>query len=353
MSLKKEKNIPPKKNNYLLGHKEAEDIFLSAWKNSNLHNSWLICGEKGIGKTTFAYKIIKFLLTADENKKEDYDFIKFDVNSPTVRQIEEDACYNLKLIERDFVEEDKRKIIKAIRDGNPLDEETLESFRKSSVIRIDDVRTINEFMAKTSYDNNWRIVLIDSIDDMNINSANALLKVLEEPPAKSMLILISHNPDKLLPTIKSRCNRLNLRPLEENDIAVLLRRYRPNLSEIEVKKIAAISDGSVGKALIYADNNFIKYYDDLSKIIYSGADFKINDLLEFADYAASDEGCYALAEDVILRFLSENIKGGEKVEALLEIWQDSIKMFEETSRINMDKRQQIIAIVYRICNIMR
>jgi len=353
MSEKKEKNIPPKWNNYLLGHKEAEDVFLNAWKNSGLHNSWLICGEKGIGKATFAYKIIKFLLSADENNKETYDTIKFDINNPIVKQIEEDACYNLKLIERDFVDEDKRKIIKAIKEGNPLNEDELTNLRKSAVIKIDEVRTINEFMAKTSYDNNWRIVLIDSIDDMNVNSANALLKVLEEPPAKSLLILISHRPDRLLPTIRSRCNKLNLKPLEASDIAVLLRRYRPELSEAEVKKIAAMSDGSVGKALVYADNNFLKYYDDLSRIIFSGLNFKINEMLEFADFAAAEDENYMLAKDVILRFLSENIKGGEKVDALLEIWQDAIKMFEETSKINMDKKQTIIAIVYRICNIMR
>ena len=353
MSIKKEKNISPKMNNFLLGHQEAENVFLNAWKNSSLHNSWLICGEKGIGKTTFAYNIIKFLLTADERKKDEYDSIKFEVNNPIVRQIEEDACYNLKLIERDFIEEDKRKIIKAIKEGNPLSEDELANLRKSAVIKIDEVRTINEFMAKTSYDNSWRIVLIDSVDDMNINSANALLKILEEPPAKSMLILISHNPDKLLPTIKSRCGRLNLKPLAKTDIEILLRRYRPNLSEPEVKKIAVMSDGSIGKALVYADNNFLKYYDDLSRIAFSGSNFKITDLLEFAEFASEDEDNFSLAKDVILRFLAENAKGGENVEALLEIWQDSIKMFEEASGINMDKKQTIITVVYKICNVMR
>lgn len=353
MNTTKEEYITPKTNTFLLGHKEAENVFLSAWKNSSLHNSLLICGEKGIGKATLAYKIIKFLLTADEKNKEKYQNIDTDFNSVIVRQIEEGACYNLKVIERDYVEDDKKKIIKAIKDGNPLAEDDLAKLRKSAVIKIDEVRTINEFMSKTSYDNNWRIVLIDSIDDMNINSANALLKILEEPPAKSMLILISHNPDKLLPTIKSRCSRLNLKPLAENDVATLLRRYNTKLSEVEVKKIAAMSDGSIGKALVYADNNFLQCYDNLSRIAFSGTNFKIADVLDFADFAAAEEENYELAKDVVLRFLVENAKGGEKVEALLEIWQDSIKMFEEIARINMDKKQAFITIIYRICNVMK
>ena len=81
--------------------------------------------------------------------------------------------------------------------------------------------------------------------------------------------------------------------------------------------------------------------------------FKIANALDFADFAAETEENYALAKDVILRFLTENTKGGEKVEALLEIWQDAIKMFEETARINMDKKQTVLAIVYRICSVMR
>ena len=347
----KTSNIPPKRNNFLLGHKEAEAVFLNSWKNGSLHNSWLLCGEKGIGKATFAYKIIKFLLSVDEEKKEKYISVDIDTSNPVIFQIEEGSCYNLKVIECDYVDEDKRKIIKAIRDGNPLGDDDLENLRKSSVIKVDEVRTINEFMAKKTYDNNWKIVLIDSVDDMNLNSANALLKILEEPPAKSIFILISHNPNKLLPTIKSRCNRLNLSPLQENEIASLLRRYRPDLGESEIKKIASVCDGSIGKALVYVDADILKYYDMLNRIIYSGKNFKISDMLEFVDMAVQDDQSWELSQDVIIKLLSENIKSGENVEELIEIWQDSVRMFEDTQRINMDRKNTLITIIYRICNV--
>lgn len=115
------------------------------------------------------------------------------------------------------------------------------------------VRTINEFLAKKSSNDGWRVVIVDSIDDLNNAGANAILKILEEPPAKTVIMLISHNPNRLLPTIRSRCAKMNLKPLAENEVASLLRRYRPELSEKAVKGLAELSSGSIGKAIRYAD----------------------------------------------------------------------------------------------------
>ena len=343
----------PRANAYLIGHKEAEDAFLNAWKSNKLHNSWLLCGEKGIGKATLAYKMARFLLSADEMKKETYQNIDVSDKSQVFQQIADCACYNLKSIERDYTEEDKKKIIKAIKAGEPLSDEGLQNLKKSAVIKIDEVRTINEFMFKTSYDDRWKIVIIDSVDDMNINSANALLKILEEPPTKSMLILISHNPNSLLATIKSRCNRVNLNPLTENEVASLLRRYRPETDETSVKKIAAMSEGSIGKAINYVDNDILGMNDKLCKVLSAGPRFKINDLLDFADAAVEDEQSYLMAKGVILKFLCEQVESGSLVEEMTEIWQNALKIFAETERINMDKKHGIINIVYQICKNMR
>lgn len=125
-------------------------------------------------------------------------------------------------------------MLKAIKDGAALDESELKGLKKSAFIRIDDVRGSTNFWPKSSGDG-WRAVIIDSIDDMNPASANALLKILEEPPAKSILLLISHNVGQLLPTIRSRCTKLVLKPLSDNAVASLLRRYRPELDEAAVK----------------------------------------------------------------------------------------------------------------------
>lgn len=346
-------DISPRMNTYLLGHKEAEDMFLESWKSGKLHNSWLVCGQKGIGKATLAYKIARFMLSADENNREQYSNIEVSPKAKVCEEIAQNACYNLKIIERDFVDEDRKKVIKAIKDGEPMDEEELKNLRKSAVIKIDEVRTINEFMLKTSYDNRWKIVIVDSVDDMNVNSANALLKILEEPPARSMLILISHNPDRLLPTIKSRCIKLTLKPLQENEVASLLRRYRPQTEEADIKKIATLSEGSIGTAIEYADNNVLQYYDGLCKLAFAGDRFLLSDMLSFADNAVKSEDSYNIAKSVVLKFLAEVVQEGKNVEKTVEVWQNAIKTFSDTERLNMDKRQAFINIIYQICKNMQ
>ena len=196
-------NILPKNNSYLLGQEKAEQILLEGWRNNSLHNSWLISGIEGIGKATLAYRFAKFLLAADADKKEQYTSLEISENNPVFKLVVNNAHPDLKIIERDYTDTDRRKILKAIKEGEQLSDEEMKGLKKSAFIRVDDVRTINEFLTKRSADNNWRIVIIDSIDDMNPASANAVLKILEEPPYKTVMMLISHNPNKLLPTILS------------------------------------------------------------------------------------------------------------------------------------------------------
>lgn len=340
--------ISPKNNTFLLGQDKAEKILLDAWKNNSMHNSWLLCGLEGIGKATLAYRFARFLLSADESKKESYSSLEISENNPVYKLTVNGAHPDLKIIERDYTDTDKRKIVKAIKEGEALSEEELKTLKKSAVIKIDEVRMINEFLSKKSADNHWRVVIIDSIDDMNQFSANAVLKILEEPPAKSILLLISHNPGKLLPTIKSRCAKLVLSPLSENEVASLLRRYRPQLTEKEVKGLAAISSGSIGKALLYSDNMALRYYDDLCKLIYAKDKFKLADLLSYAETAAKDEDSFALVQELILKFISENIANSSHTDELADVWENAIKIFNETSRLNLDKKQILINIVYEL-----
>lgn len=341
-------NISPKNNTFLLGQTKAEQVLLEAWKNNSMHNSWLLCGIEGIGKATLAYRFAKFLLAADAGKQETYTSLELSENNPVVKLVSNNAHPDLKIIERDFTETDKRKVLKAIKDGEALSEEELQGLKKSAFIRVDEVRTINDFLSKKSADNNWRVVIIDSIDDMNPSSANAVLKILEEPPVKSILLLISHNPGRLLPTIRSRCAKLLMPPLQNNEVASLLRRYRPSLSEKEVSGLAAISSGSIGKAMMYADNNALRYYDDLCKIIYAGDKFRLSDLLTYCDNAVRDESSFALVQELILKFISENVANSAHVDELAAVWENTVKVFDETGRLNFDKKQVLINIIHSL-----
>lgn len=191
-----------------------------------------------------------FLLSADNTRKDSYTSLDVSPASPVFKLVSNNSHPDLKIIERDYTDTDKKKILKAIKDGEQLSSGEMKELKKSAFIRVDDVRTINEFLSKRSSNDGWRIVIIDSIDDMNVASANAVLKILEEPPHKTLLLLISHNPNQLLPTIKSRCAKIELKPLSDANVASLLRRYRPELSETAVKRLPPYHPEALGRLSI-------------------------------------------------------------------------------------------------------
>lgn len=342
-------NISPNQNSYLLGHDDALDKFLNAFKQGTLHNSWLISGPQGIGKATFAYKIARFLLAIGSEKANEHTSINITENHPVFKLISSNSHPDLKIIERDFIDTDKKKIIKAIKEGEILEETELKTLKRSSVIKVDDIRTINDFLSKKSFDGNWRVVIIDCADDMNLNAANALLKILEEPPTKSILLLISHNPNKLLPTIKSRCAKINLSPLNANIVSSLLRRYRPDLSEVEVEKLSQICSGSIGKAINYADNNGLMLYQMLENLFFAGKDFDVVKAIELATMVSKDENVWDLLQELVTKFISDMMLGGEHIEELGQAWDKVRVIFADTINLNMDKKQAMINIINTIC----
>ena len=345
-------NILPHQNSYLLGQDDALDKFLNAFKQGTLHNSWLISGPKGIGKATFAYKIARFLLAVGNEQANEYASINITENHPVFKLIASNSHPDLKIIERDFIDTDKKKIIKAIKEGEALDEEDLKNLKKSSVIKVDEIRIVNDFLGKKSFDGNWRVVIIDCADDMNLSAANALLKILEEPPAKSILLLISHNPNKLLPTIKSRCAKINLSALDTNIVSSLLRRYRPELSEVEVEKLSQICSGSIGKAINYADNGGLLLYQMLENLFFAGKDFDIVKAIELSTMASKDENVWDLLQELVTKFVSDMMLGGEHIEELGQAWDKVRVIFADTINLNMDKKQAMINIINTICKAM-
>lgn len=349
MSEIEEAYITPRTNAYLLGHEEAEKFLLEAWKNNSLHNSWLFSGIEGIGKATLAYKFARFLLSANSAQKDKYTSLDTLPDTPVFKLVANNSHPDLKIIERDYTDTDRKKILKAIKDGEQLSEEELQGLKRSAFIRVDDVRTINEFLSKRSSQDGWRVVIVDSIDDMNASSANAILKILEEPPYKTVLMLISHNPNRLLPTIKSRCAKLNLKPLKDAELASLLRRYRPEIKENEIKELVAICSGSIGKALNYADNDALERYHELEKLTSAGSAFKLSELLAFCDKAVANEDSYELTKSLILKIIRRLMAQTGRIEEISDSWDETLKIFNETESLNLDKKQALITIISNLC----
>lgn len=226
----------PRETSVLYGHAEAERSLLEAYQSTRMAHAWLIGGPPGIGKATLAYRLARFVLAHPDPKAADVQAatsLAVDPENLVARRIAAQAQGDLLVLER-VVNEQTGKLY--------------------TVIRVDDVRRSVSFFGSTAGEGGWRIAIVDAVDELQREGANALLKVLEEPPARTLLLLISHAPGRELPTIRSRCRRLLLRPLDEADVtrAVVTATGR-DASEAEIAQAAAASDGSVGRALRFLD----------------------------------------------------------------------------------------------------
>jgi len=167
-------------------------------------------------------------------------------------------------------------MVKLIDAGSHPDMRSLERLPKEKGdglarnITVAQVRKLGEFIAMAPAMSDWRVVVIDSIDDLEPSAANALLKILEEPPAGTLFFLVSHAPGKLLPTIRSRCRRLEFDALDDDAMASILAELVPDKSDVERRRLAAMSAGSVGRALAFSELGLAKIEDQALKILRQG-----------------------------------------------------------------------------------
>jgi DNA polymerase-3 subunit delta' len=172
-------------------------------------------------------------------------------------------------------------------------------------ILVEDTRAIAEFFRLTAAEEGWRIVIIDGAEGMNRNAANAVLKILEEPPSRALLLLVSHNPGGLLPTIRSRCRRMMLAAPARPVAAGLVRRYRPELEEAEAEALAAVCAGSIGRAVELADSGGLGLYRSVLELLSPAPAIDISRLHGFADRLAraDAEDSYRATGELLLQFL--------------------------------------------------
>ena len=247
----------PKDTETLFGHQHAEQEFISCFKSGKLHHGWLITGPKGIGKATFAWRIAKFLLTQPIDRLETNE--PFD-NSGESQTSEIDENLKKTIIARVLAGSEPRLAI--IRKSF---DEKRKTFRAS--IRVDEVRQLKTFFSLSVSDGGSRVAIIDCADDMNINAANALLKTLEEPPKNTVFLIISHKPQSLLPTIKSRCRKLRLSSLSDSDLISALRQMNLNVPENDSEIYSLLGSGSVGNYIRLLEHDGANLYRNLLSLL--------------------------------------------------------------------------------------
>ncbi|MDV6329377.1 DNA polymerase III subunit delta' [Asticcacaulis sp. 201] len=200
-----------------------DEAFLSAYQKNRLHHAWLLCGPQGLGKASFAFRCARFLMGKDRDPS--HGALGMSPDDADVRLITAGSHPDLLVLEREMGESKLKKNIS-----------------------VDAVREIGEFFSKAPSRSPYRVCIIDSVDDLNINSANALLKILEEPPHKGILFLISHSPGRLLPTIRSRCRRLTFVPWTDQAVSTFLK-ARTEIDDEHQARLVRLAHGAPGKAL--------------------------------------------------------------------------------------------------------
>ena len=329
----------PRANPILLGHESAERMLLDAIRLGRMHHAWLITGPEGIGKATLAFRFARRLLAGLGEASGEGCSLALDPAHPVFRRVISGGHADMKTIER--VVDEKTKRLK--RD-----------------IAVDDVRRINGFMALTPAEGGWRVAVVDGAEDLNQNSANALLKILEEPPSRAVLILVCAAPGRLPATIRSRCRQLRLSPLTDEVMARLLELYLPERSQDDRDRLLTLGEGSIGRALALADDDGIAVAAMVDRLLAALPDVPLSRGHEVADALGRSETGFHLFTDQLIAGIGavvrDTVRGHadpeqQRLAALLpleawgELWQGLLRLQDETERFALDKRQALVACV--------
>ncbi len=238
----------PRETTVLFGHDSAEREFLAVYRSGRVPHAWLIGGEPGIGKATLAYRIARFVLAYPHPS-----------HLPTVSSLALDPAHRTA----------RRVAVNAHTDLLVLERTPGDNGKMRTVITVEQVRRLATFFGSTAGEGGWRVCIVDSADELKYpEGSNALLKMLEEPPPRSLFLLVSHAPGRLLPTIRSRCRRLALRPLGQGDVVrAASTALGADADDPAVASAAAAARGSVSRAIVLAGGPMLALREKVAELL--------------------------------------------------------------------------------------
>ena len=340
----------PEERGDWLGRAEDERALLDAYRTGRMHHAWLLGGPKGIGKATLAYRFARFVLAhSDPSSAAVAAAADLAVASdhPAFRKVAARAHSNLLVLERRYREESKRFLTE---------------------LSVDEVRRTIAFFGSTSGEEGWRIAIVDCADEMNQSAANALLKMLEEPPTRSLFLLVCHAPGRLLPTIRSRCRRLDLAPLAPEVLTAALGGVAAAPEDVEAA--ALLAEGSLRRAILLLQDDGIATYRDFARLTAGLPDLDVPAMHDFADKVArrgADDAYFGFL-DTLRAWLQRRVRGeGEPVPSVhppsthaavplarwVEVWDKVEQSSAEAEALNLDRKQVVLAILMTLARATR
>jgi DNA polymerase-3 subunit delta' len=312
--------LHPRATSVLFGHAAAEAAFLTAYRSGRVPHAFLIVGPKGIGKATLAYRIARFVLAHPDPSAAAVKKAKslaVDVNHPVARRIAAQGQGDLLVLER-----------------TPNEKGVLRQ-----QIAVDDVRRTVSFFGSTAGEGGWRVAIVNAVDELNRSSANALLKVLEEPPQRALLLLVSHAAGRVPATLRSRCRIMTLRPLAQPDVvAALAAASGLSASDPQVLAAAAAAEGSVARALALLDEDALALRQ------------RALDLLDGLP-ALDANGMHALGDALagtVNAWLSNRLNrdAGEigRLARLAEVWQRINQAARDAAEYNLERKPLVFNV---------
>jgi len=328
---------PPAARPALVGHGAIFAEMIAAARSERLHHAWLLQGPRGIGKATAAFAFARILSGAEYSHEEtgDRTTARFRTDDPVFRQIAIGSLPTLIHVTRPPVERGS-------------------GYRTQ--ITVEEVRRLGRFFHATASGKGWRIALIDPADDLNRSAANALLKLLEEPPARSLFLIVNHTPGRLLPTIRSRCRLARFEPLSDDELTLALAHCGAAPSEgAEADILLRSAEGSVRKALMLATHGGAEIEQTLATLLASdvpdlNALQSMIDSLTLKGREASYDLLLSALMSAIAAMSEDRLKAGDMAAAaaFAELWQAESSRLSEAAAFNLDRKQMALTTASRI-----
>jgi DNA polymerase III subunit delta' len=329
--------LHPRFQKSLFGQEAAEGALLQAFASGKPHHAWILGGAQGIGKATLAWRMARFLVEhpdAERVAKSGHPVLEIDPEDRSVRLLLSLAHPNVFLLRRGLTEDGKRL---------------------ATEIRVGQVRKMLEHFHATSGDGGWRIGILDSTEDLNSSSANTLLKLLEEPPARCIFFLISHAPGRILPTLRSRCRMLMLEPLEQDTVLRILQTMPDGrtTSPERLQHAAERAEGSMCRALTLLDDESLRTTQTIETLLEALPHLDLSAVLVLAEEMTKREGeeKFTLLLDLTSGYVSRCLHiyaaknhSPRHLSHLAETFRNLQNQANEAERYNLDRRPVVLSL---------